>query len=174
MALYSITGNSGAGKSSVCDELTRRGWQAYDADRDICRWYERASGQLVAYHRDAATRPTDWHERHEFLMSAERVAELAALARDQLVFLCGVAPNDLDLSRYFEQVIFLLIDRQTMHARVTSRTNNAFGHSADQLAAMDTWYAPTVAKYSEVTAVVVDAEQGLNEVVDDILAAVTA
>lgn len=47
VALVWITGNSGAGKSTVCEVLRGRGYVSLDADDGFSRWVNRATGEVV-------------------------------------------------------------------------------------------------------------------------------
>lgn len=170
MSLIYITGPSGSGKSSVTTELIGRGFEAYDADKELCSWYDNETGQKVAYPRDAASRPADWQRHHSFLMSEEMVKELKEKSDKQIIFICGMAPNDLELApRFFDRVILLQISEAAMVNRVTARKNNKYGQSPDQLAVIRQWYEPTIQKYRNFGAVVIDAEQPIPQVISDIL-----
>jgi thymidylate kinase len=171
MSLIYITGPSGSGKSTVTEELLVRGYEAHDADQAICSWYDNETGEQVEYLRDTVARPADWQDKHSFLISEVLLDKLKGASKGDRVFICGIAPNDLKLApKYFDTVICLMIDEQTMVSRVTTRKNNKYGQSPDQLAVMRKWYRPTVEKYHNFGVVVVDATQPAETVVDEILA----
>ena len=50
MVNYLVEGVSGTGKTSVCDELQRRGYQAVHGDRELAYQGDPATGDAVAGH----------------------------------------------------------------------------------------------------------------------------
>lgn len=170
MPLIYITGPSGSGKSTIARELARRGYEAHDADKEICSWYNNETGEKVEYPKDASLRPPDWQSKHSFLMSEILLDKLLKKSGNDYIFVCGIAPNDLEIApTYFDKVICLLIDEQTMVSRVSTRVNNKYGQAPDQLAIMQGWYQPTVEKYRNSGAIMIDATQPISCVIDDVL-----
>jgi predicted ATPase len=87
MPIYYIAGISGSGKSSLVEALKENGYDAYDADSELCSWFD-GDGVAVEYPRNAADRPVDWQDHHRFLMSEQKVQKLAA--KDEELFICGI------------------------------------------------------------------------------------
>jgi dephospho-CoA kinase len=167
MSIYYIAGVSGSGKSSLVEKLKENGYKAYDADSELCSWFD-SKGNAVEYPRDAAERTNDWHDNHKFLMSEQEVQKLAAKDVDSYIF--GITPNDLELAdKYFAKVLFLHIPEEEMMRRVSTRTNNEYGHDADQLAHMQKWYKPTVDKYKNYGATFIDATVPIENVYKEVL-----
>lgn len=167
MSIYYVAGISGSGKSSLVEKLKENGYEAYDADSELCSWYD-SEGNAVEYPRNTADRPTDWQDHHSFLLSEQKVQDLAAKGTD--LYICGIAPNDLELaSKYFAKVLFLYISEEEMVRRVSTRTNNHYGHDADQIAHMQKWYKPTVEKYKQYGAIVIDAMKPVEDVYEEVL-----
>lgn len=107
---YLVEGLSGSGKSSVYDELIRRGFPAISTDR---AW---KSG------------PGIWDERRA-------LAELER-AEPDVVFVCGSSRNRDRFLPLFAKVFNLRIDDETMRRRLAERTNNDYGKRPDELALM--------------------------------------
>ena len=167
MSIYYIAGISGSGKSMLVEKLKENRYEAYDADSELCSWFD-SEGNSVEYPRKAAERTEDWHDHHRFMMSEQKVQKLADKGAE--LFICGVAPNDLELaSKYFAKVLFLYIPEEEMVKRVSARTNNTYGHDADQLAHMRKWYKPTADKYKGYGADVIDAMQPIEDVYKEVL-----
>ena len=170
MSLIYIAGLSGSGKSTLSELLQEKGYEAHDADIELCRWFNNETGEETVYPRDKANRSLDWHERHTFKMSREQVAIISGHSNDKPVFILGIAPNDLEIARdYFDKVLFLYISESEMIRRVTTRTTNKYGHDADQLAVIKRWYQPTVDKYKKYEATFIDAGQPIDRVLKEVL-----
>jgi uridine kinase len=169
MPLIYITGPSGAGKSTVRNELINRGYEAHDTDEDgMSAWYDNQTLEPVEFLK-AKDRPADWFEKHDFRLSAERVKELAVRAKSRFIFLCGIPANDKEFHEYYDKVICLVIDEETMKHRVGTRTTNGFEKSPDELKLMLYWHGKMLERYKEWGAVMVDATQPLEKVVADVV-----
>jgi len=171
MSLIYITGPSGAGKSTIRKELQKRGYEAHDTDEDgISAWHNIETGEKVK-RPDPPERPADWYHHHAYRMSPQRVKSLAERAKDKLVFLCGIPANDLELAEYYDKVICLIIDEETMKHRVAIRETNTFGQSPDELKLMLYWHGKMLERYEKFGATMIDAMRPLDKVVNDVLKA---
>lgn len=134
-----VEGLSGAGKSSVYEELIRRGYRAVSTDR--------------AWKKNAV-----W----------DRQAALGELERPEpdVLFVCGSSPNRDDFLPHFTKVFNLRIDDDTMRRRLEERTNNDFGKQSGELELM---LALNRSGAKPAGAVDVDATQPLERVVDEVL-----
>ena len=169
MPFIYITGPSGAGKSTVRNELIARGYEAHDTDEDgMSAWFDNQTLERVEFLK-AQDRPADWFEKHDFRLSSERVKELANRAKNKIIFLCGIPANDKEFREYYDNVICLVIDKDTMVQRVAERTTNDFGKSPDELVLMLYWHGKMLERYKEWGATMVDASRSLDEVVDEII-----
>jgi dephospho-CoA kinase len=169
MPFVYITGPSGAGKSTVRNELAKLGYEAHDTDEDgMSAWYDNQTLEPVEFLK-AKDRPADWFEKHDFRLSTERVKELADRAKSNPIFLCGIPANDNEFREYYDKIICLVIDKEMLKHRVTTRTTNDFGKSPDELALMLYWHGKMLERYKEWGAVMIDASQPLESVVDTIL-----
>lgn len=169
MPLIYITGPSGAGKSTVRNELVKRGYEAHDTDEDgLSAWYDNQTLEPVEFPKPD-DRPEGWFERHDFRLSAERLKELAEHAKTKLIFLCGIPANDNEFREYYDKIICLVIDEETMKRRVATRTTNGFGKSPDELKLMLYWHGKMLERYKEWGATMIDASQSIDDVVAAIL-----
>jgi gluconate kinase len=172
VGLVWVTGNSGTGKSTVRKELARRGHLSFDTDEDgMTVWRDRATGEEVDY-PDDEHHPDDWLEHHGWIIDPRRVQELARLARDRLVFLCGSVENENEVWDLFDSVVCLILGESTLRERIATRTTNAFGKKPMELQAILRWNPTLEASYRQVGALVVNADQPVPAVVDEILAGV--
>jgi hypothetical protein len=170
--LVYVTGVSGSGKSAVCNELNRRGYEAHDTDRDEnAVWVNRTTGEVTAVAGAADRSRPGWLKDQEWRVVPSRVQALAGRAGDRLVFLCGSTANEDDVWHLFSRVIYLAIDGQTVRDRLASRTSNDFGKAPEGLEAILAWDEVGEADYVRWGAAIVDATLPLHDVVDRVLEA---
>jgi uridine kinase len=170
MSLVWVTGNSGTGKSTVCEQLEARGHIALDADGDgFSRWIDRDTGEVVADPPDPV--PAGWLDRYGWAIVRERVEALAEESRSHVAFLCGSAENEADVRDLFDLVVCLVIDEDTLRHRLATRTTNTFGQHPEELAAALKWNPRMRAIYERRGASIIDASQPLTEVVDRVIEA---
>jgi thymidylate kinase len=174
MALIYITGISGSGKSTAKAELISRGFRALDVDEDNFKsWYNRKTDELAMEQRtwEEAEANPKWHDQHWLKIERDRVEKLKeeVSKSGSLVFLTGSTPNDNDIWDLFDAVIFLRVSNETLTRRIAARTNNTYGKRPGDLEDILGWNRDAEALNKGFGAVVVDAEQPIDKVVDDIL-----
>ena len=140
---YLVEGLSGAGKSSVYEELIRRGYRAISTDR---AWKRRAGSVSV------------WDDE-------KALGELEK-PEPAVLFVCGSSSNRDRFLPYFTAVFNLRIDDDTMRRRLRERTNNDYGKQPAELELM-----LTLNRRGEkpAGAIDVDATQPIDRVVDELL-----
>ena len=107
MARVLVTGMSGAGKTTVLDELRRRGHLTVDTDYD--GW-------------DLSDGTWDVHRMDRLL------------ARHSDVIVSGTVENQGRFYDRFEHVVLLSAPLDVLFERVSSRTNNPYGKTSEQRA----------------------------------------
>ena len=152
---YLVEGLSGAGKSSVYEELIRRGYKAISTDR---AW---------KYHSDPGTGLPGGAIHHDNSLwdQQKAVSELESLEPDVL-FVCGSSRNRDRFLPYFTKIFNLRIDDDTMRCRLQERTNNDFGKQSEELELM---LRLNRSDEKPAGAIDVDATQPLDRVVDELL-----
>ena len=114
---FLVEGVSGAGKTTVCDELGRRGYQAIHGDR------------VLAYQGDPGTgAPKDeglGHEHHIWDVTSVRV--IVADRAELLTFFCGGSRNVDTFVHLFDGVFVLEVDVDTLHRRLDARPDSDWG-----------------------------------------------
>jgi hypothetical protein len=162
-----VDGLSGAGKSSVYEELIRRGYPAISTDR---AW---------GYDADPDTGLPGGPDTFDTWMwdRQKAVSELESPDPDVL-FVCGSSRNRDDFLPYFTKVFNLRIDDDTMRRRLQERVVNDVGKLPPSNERMWTPMEPEeVERMLELNrsdekpagAIDLDATQPLNEVVDELL-----
>ena len=106
---YLIEGVSGAGKTAVCTELQRRGYQAIHGDRE-----SRIQGnpQTGTSTDDRARSP---------LWDVEKVKALVANQEEAVTFFCGGSRNSSEFIECFDEVFILDVDLDTCLRRIDER-----------------------------------------------------
>jgi broad-specificity NMP kinase len=156
---YLVEGLSGAGKSSVYEELIRRGYKATSTDR---AW---------AYHADPDTGLPGGPVHHDNWMwdREKAVSELESL-EPEVLFVCGSSRNRDHFLPYFTKIFNLRIDDDTMRRRLQGRTADDWELGPDAAAALiELMLELNRSDQKPVGAIDVDATQLLNQVVDELL-----
>ena len=153
---YLVEGVSGTGKTSVCHELTRRGYQAINGDRELAYQGDPDSGDPI----DSAV-----HEHH--IWDVSKVRALVADTAEPVTFFCGGSRNFAQFIELFDEVFVLEVDLATLHRRLDNRPTGEWGSepAERQLIARLHQTKEDVPR----TGVAIDATPELEEVVDDIL-----
>ena len=114
---YLIEGVSGTGKSAVCRELRRRGYQAVDGDNEL------------AYQGDPETgEPTDVAAHGHHIWSVDRVQVLVDNHDEEVTFFCGGSRNFAKFVDLFDGVFVLEVeDFSTLDRRLEQRPLDEFG-----------------------------------------------
>lgn len=111
-----ITGMSGTGKTSVIQELSRRGQTAIDTDSD--EWCEWTLGQ--SSEPGSETLQPDWIWRED------KMRRLLGASRETPLFICGCKTNQGKFYDRFDHVVLLSAPPQVMLERLERRTNNPY------------------------------------------------
>lgn len=105
-----IEGVSGAGKTAVCTELQRRGYQAIHGDRELVYRGDPETGTPTA----------TWLSEHH-IWDVENVKTLVANQDEAVTFFCGHSRNFPKFMDLFDGVFVLEIDLDTMIRRIDER-----------------------------------------------------
>ena len=169
MSLIYITGPTGAGKTTVRNELCDRGYNVYDTDEGINAHINSETGKESRY-PDPEHVTAKWLSQHRYSMSPDKIKQLAGSSQGKLLFLCGAAYNDLELSNYFDKIVCLIVDKSTAQLRIETRITNNFGKAPSEMAAIMGWHDNVIAKYREAGARIVDTSHlSIGETTDLVL-----
>ncbi len=154
---YLIEGLSGTGKTSVCDELQRRGYHAIHGDREL------------AYQGDPETgEPTDGSAHEHHIWHVDRVWALVANKDETATFFCGGSRNFSMFIDLFDEVFVLAVDLDTLNRRLDERPDDEWGGGqAVERERIVRWHET----HEDVpeNGVVIDATAPIASVVDEIL-----
>jgi broad-specificity NMP kinase len=158
---YLIDGVSGVGKTSVCHELRRRGYTAFNGDRDLRRGTNPATGDPLMSYPSAEIRHANNH------WDVEKVRQLAADQTDEAAFFCGGSRNFNEFIDVFDKVFILDLDAETLNQRLDNRADDDWGKSKDERELILRLHATKEDLPRD--GIVIDATQPLVKVVDEIL-----
>ncbi len=151
MALNYITGPTGSGKSTICSELQRMGYTAYDTDNDGFRKIEKIKGRELK------------------VLDLELIKQLKYRHNNEVAYVCGTSPNDLDAVDYFDNIFLLNINEEEQKKRIKNRTNNQYGEKEYQLANALKWRTIQIEKYKNAGAIVIDSSLPTETIINSII-----
>ena len=156
---YAIDGVSCAGKTTVCDELQRRGYHAIHGDRELAYWGDPKTGEPVT---GCAAEHRTW------MWNVEKVSALVADQNHAATFFCGGSRNSDRFIDLLDGVFVLEIDLDTLNRRLAARPEDAWGGSASE----GEFFARLQHATNEglpTNAIIIDATAPLSSIVDTIL-----
>ncbi len=153
---YLIEGVSGTGKTSVCDELQRRGYHAIHGDREL------------AYQGDPITgKPLAGFSHKHHIWDVDKVTALVADQSYAASFFCGGSRNFERFIDLFDGVFVLEIDLGTLNRRLVTRPEDEWGGQASEREFIARLHATK--EDIPQNAIIIDATAPLSGVVDKIL-----
>jgi gluconate kinase len=153
---YLIEGVSGAGKTSVCKELQRRGYHAINGDTEL------------AYQGDPETGvPVEGRTHEHHIWHVDRVEALVASNETAITFFCGGSRNFSGFIELFDGIFVLKVDLDTLNRRLDERAEDEWGgrQTERQLIARLHQTREDIPK----NGIVIDATAPIAHVVDEIL-----
>jgi broad-specificity NMP kinase len=158
MKIYLIDGVSGAGKTTVCDELNKRGYKAIEADEVLADWIDPLTGL-----------PTEDHSSYNWHWDKKKFDSLVQDTREGNLFICGGAMNKPDFLHHFSKIFTLHLDDETLKERLRNRTNNDYGKKPEELAFQLKENQLTEQYSKERGAILIDATQPIKTIVEEII-----
>jgi broad-specificity NMP kinase len=154
---YLIEGVSGTGKTSVCTELQRRGYQAVHGDREL------------AYQGDPDTgEPTDGFVHEHHIWQLDEVRALVANHDEPLTFFCGGSRNFAKFIDLFDGVFVLEVDIDTLQRRLDERPDSEWGGGEPVERELVVRFHQTKADIPQ-NGISIDATAPITQVVDEIV-----
>ena len=154
---YLIEGVSGTGKTSVCDELRRRGYHSINGDRDLACQGDPNTGE-----------PLDGFAHEHHIWDVDKVRALVADQSHAASFFCGGSRNFDRFIDLFDGVFVLEVDLDTLNRRLALRPEDEWGGRASE--------EESIARLQHATkedipknAIIIDATAPIARVVDAIL-----
>lgn len=170
MSLIYITGMPSSGKSTIRQELQRKGFVAYGGAEDgLAAFFNNETGERTDWVK-SSDRTSEWNKHHTWKIPRKTIEELRQNSEGKTVFLCAVTRNDKDeLWDLFDTVIALTINEDTLKHRLATRTNNDVGKSKHELEVLIERQKTAKAEYEKLGAYLVDATRPIDQVVEEII-----
>jgi thymidylate kinase len=164
---YLIEGVSGAGKTTVAEELQRRGYHVIHGDRELSYPGDPETGKpLDGLAHETVTDNVTWmHEHH--IWDVDKVKFLIADHRYSSSFFCGGARNFHHFIGLFDEVFVLNVDLDTLNRRLAGRPEDEFGGKPSERELITRLHATK--EDLPKNAVSIDATAPIARVVDEIL-----
>jgi hypothetical protein len=154
---YLIEGLSGTGKTSVCNELQRRGYHAIHGDREL------------AYQGDPETgEPTDGLRHEHHIWHVDKVKALVANQDAAVTFFCGGSRNFSRFLHIFDGVFVLDVDLDTLNRRLDERPDDEWGGGKPTERALIVQWHQTKEDIPK-NGTIIDATAPIARVVDEIV-----
>jgi gluconate kinase len=150
-----VEGLSGVGKSSVYEELIRRGYHAISTDR------------VWSYHADPETGlPGGSIDYDTWMWDRQKAVSELESPEPEVLFVCGSSRNREYFLPYFTKIFTLSIDDDTMRRRLEARTADDWPLGPE---AIELMLELNRRDERPAGAIAIDATQPLNQVVDELL-----
>lgn len=156
---YLIDGVSCAGKTTVCEELQRRGYDCIDGDRELAYFGNLKTGE-------SGDDCTDEHR--SWIWDVEKVRALMVDQNHAAIFFCGGSRNSNRFIDLFDEVFVLEVDLETLNQRLAARPEDEWGGTASEGESFARLQHETKEGLPE-NAITIDATVPLLSVVDTIL-----
>jgi hypothetical protein len=162
---YLIEGVSGAGKTSVAEELERRGYHVVHGDRKFAYVGDPGTGEALFGPPEGVSDKIWWgYER--WIWPVDKVKALIADQSHAQTFFCGGSRNHHHYVDLFDAVFVLTVDMATVSRRVAHRGDDEFGGKPEEWALIARVHA---SKEGTPAGIAINATEPVARVVDAIL-----
>lgn len=164
---YLIEGVSCTGKTTVAEELQRRGCHVVHGDRELAYRGDPGTGEPLGDPPDDVTDKLAWQHQN-WIWRVDKVKSLIADRRHASTFFCGGSRNFHHFIDLFDAVFILDVDLDTLTRRLAARPEDEFGGKPGERALVLRAHATKedIPKHG----IVIDATWPVGRVVDEILA----
>ena len=167
---YLIEGVSGAGKTTVAEELERRGYHVVHGDRVLAYIGDPETGEKLDGPPPGMADPVAWsYER--WIWPVDEVRSRIADRSHPITFFCGGCRNFHHFIALFDGVFILDLDADTLLRRLEGRPDDEFGGRSEEQAVVLRAHATHAGLPNGMR---IDATAPPTSVVDDILGRINA
>ena len=167
MKKFCITGVSGTGKSSVIEELKKKGINAFDIDAmdELCHWRDEEQGKRVEYYPGIGK---EWLDKHYYFCDTKKLKAIMDSC-DGPVVVAGLASNQEEFLALFDKVFLFYCDKKIFLQRLDNRENHDFARDKSEQEHILGYYKELEAEMREYGAVPIDTNAQINEIVNKII-----
>jgi broad-specificity NMP kinase len=118
---YLIEGGSGTGKTTVAEELERRGYHVIHGDRTLAYVGDPETGEALAGPPHGSLRDNVTWDYDHWIWPVDKVKALIADRAHPATFFCGGSRNSQHFIDLFDEVFVLEVDLETLRMRLAWR-----------------------------------------------------
>jgi broad-specificity NMP kinase len=162
-----ITGIAGTGKTTVSEELQKRGFYTISIDEtdDLCSWVDRETNEKV---QGKAELTREFTSKHQWVCDADYLKKLMNVD-EEIIFVLGITSNQSEYLDVFNTVLLLQCKPEVFLERLKNRTNNTFGKDKAIRDHMLDWYEGFETRLIAKGASPIDASLPIDKVVDEVI-----
>ena len=166
MKRFYITGVSGTGKSTVAEELKKRGIYTIDIDsiKGLSKWINKDTNKVSHQRPDI---DKEFFKKNKNVCDREKLIEM--MGNEEIVVVLGLRDNQNEILDLFDKIFLFSCSEDILMKRILNRTENDFGkHPLEQKMIIDS-YKKYEKKMLEKGAILVNADKPLEEVVEEVI-----
>lgn len=164
---FYITGVSGTGKTTIAEELNKRGIHAIDIDyyeNKLCSWKNKETKEKAHFEYGIGL---DFLKANGWYCDVERLKELININED--VYVVGMTENQDDYLDLFDKVFILQCSERIFFKRIDDRTTNGFGKDPSEKEHILSFYKNYETDMIKKGAIPINAEESIDNVVNAII-----
>lgn len=153
-----VTGMPASGKSLVCKELNRLGYEAYDIEdlRGLFKMVRKDTGKDFKNYDNADIKKV---KNANWVCDTNKLKQLLQKQKEETAFYCGVATNNDEMALLFNRKILLKVSSEVLRQRLGKREGTGdFGTTAESREWALSWKDWFENRAIEQGAVAVDAD----------------
>ena len=163
-----ITGVSGTGKTTLANELEKRGFYTISIDEvdGLCSWVNQETGAKDGGKNTELN--IEFVDAHDWVCDIDLLRKL--LDKNlEVAFVLGMATNQNDFLHIFDKILLLQCDPEVFCKRIENRTDNDFGKDPKIQKQILARYKPYAEEMIAKGAITINTDRPIHEVVEDVL-----
>ena len=164
-----ITGVSGTGKSTICNELNKINYISYDIENEnlgLCHMIRKDTKKIS---KDYDEHNLESIKQHDWVCDIDKLNKLMSKNPKGIIFYCGTTSNLDDIIPMFDKIFLLKVDNEVLRKRLSKRTSNEFARTADIQEWVFSWKDWWEEHMIKKGAIVINANKNLKETINDII-----